>query len=202
MIGLAAGANGQPFTYSLDDGSMEAMLSVVPRMTVLNQFVIREQDRTINEINIVWQNRDGYAAQVVLWRDPNNDGLPHDAEVVRRVDTISSSNRSWAGVTYRFEDAEFEIGDVFYVGVYMSRTTQGNVIFGWAPIDLSRNHQKSWVSFGDDVNDLSSAERLDVRYPRLKGAFLIRAGGGAVPEPATLLALAGGLAAFAARRRR
>lgn len=184
----ALAATACAFSYQLDDDTTEAFLGVAPRVTVLNQYRVQPGLTTIDEVNVVFANDIGIPVKVVLWTDPNQDGLPHDAVPARIVDTVTPDDRGMRSLSYFFDPIRLPVNAVFYVGIYVSQTHTGRRVHGWAHVDLSHNWRRSWVAFGDDVWDLSSAQRLDERYPRLQGSFELRAN--AVPEPSGMATLA------------
>ena len=88
---------GEPIastTYAYDDGVQESNLCFVGGSDLefawMNRFVVEQGAEWISAIEVVWgRTYPDLPAKVVLWSDPNGDGIPDDAQVIRTVETVS-----------------------------------------------------------------------------------------------------------------
>ena len=142
--------NGIPdeceFAYFLDDGSAETGVgSGLGHLIWLNRFVVELGGGTIIAIGIAWWNMpDGVPTTLLVYSDPNNDGDPTDAVLLRTVPVESVSYGPEKFLMVPIE-ATFvgDAGDSFFIGALIT-TKEGQFP---AALDTSSPYQaESWVA--------------------------------------------------------
>lgn len=148
--------------YKVDDGSREGNYGVSGQsdMVWLNAFTVEAGGEWIGSISVVIGN--GFAGmpyEVILWNDPNSDGLPDDAQVIARAPARVSD-----GNTSIFNDAQIEptlvgpVGTRFFAGVLYQDSYGNQAVI---PADLSGSLNRSWIAIDGinsvNLNDLSAA---------------------------------------------
>ncbi len=147
--------------YLLDDGTREGNYGGgnILDFVWLNQFSVEAGGEWIAEIGVVLGNAfSGVPYEVILWSDPNGDGLPDDAQVVARAPAIAANGNTdtfnWMGIAPTYVGPE---GTSFFAGV-LYRDDFGNQF----PLGVDTNStvsQRTWVAIDStvDPNALSLA---------------------------------------------
>lgn len=185
-------APASAFVYSTDDGvaEMDHGNANGGSMMWLNHFTIQPGGTVVNQILGAFGNvPNGASVTAHLWSDPNGDGNPSDAVSLSSGSSVTSNALTNNFNAFTIPTIIRPVGTSFFVGFRMSFAA------GMAPAraDLTVPHGQSWLVVGNNPNNLSGATAFD-------GNWLIRAN--AVPEPATVIALAAGAAALLRRRRK
>ena len=168
-----------PVEYRYDDGTSEANLGVTAPVDFvwLNRFVVEPGGEWISAIEVAWANTfAGVPAQVVLWRDPNGDGNPVDAQVIQLVGTVTANVNSNTFNTVSIPPTYVgEAGTSFFAGV------RYDDVFNTAPIPLDQDGDgdgQSWLGWTVnqpiDLNNLAGAGI----YQFSADDFLLRVVGG------------------------
>jgi len=194
--------------YRLDDGSAENNVGVGEPpfgLACLNQFTAQDGALTIDSLSIAWGAVPaGTPATVLVYRDPNQDGNPNDAEWVYGglVSTGSPDDDEFS--TYAISAQTFSPGESFFVGFWLQAPPGG-----WHPaaFDQDEPQGRSWlvISFENFfINDLSSNFLPPTPVEEVAGLgagnWMIRAN--SVPGPGALgLLLVARLGAKSRRRR-
>lgn len=179
------GGPGDPRSdeYSIDDGVGELSLGASWETLIwLNQFQVLPQNGYISEIAVAWGDVPaGHTAELLVFRDPNNDGNPQD---ITPVDLLWSMPITTEGgntdTFHRYSLPRLfvgHIGDFFYVGV-CARMTWPDLP---ARLDETSSMMRSWASGASDpafdCADPNGALPLalidDYGYP---GNWMVRAG--------------------------
>jgi hypothetical protein len=189
------GPHAPDFTYSIDDGTAEDSVGLTNggNLLCLNEFTVTGGNNIINSISIAWgtpafpdPTLNGLAFTAVLWNDPNNDGSPTDATVLATVNGVVAD----AGTnTFHISlIAPTTVGtNNFFVGFVI------NHLPGQFPAAFDESNplpNRSWVSVGGNINNLSDA--ITIESAGLVGNWMVRAD--AVPEPSTYALVGLGLA--------
>ncbi len=158
-------ANGVPdecdiasLAYRVDDGTYEAKIgsSTGGGFIWLNQFTVEPGAENIVAISLVWgMVATGTPTTLAIWTDPDHDGDPTNAVLVMTTDSVPSENPGTNQFTTVPVPRTYvgEAGDVFFVGAYLTH------MLGEHPASLdctTPSMQKSWVAFGDNLEDLSA----------------------------------------------
>ncbi len=166
-------------TYKVDNGLADDMFPCFGSVSVyLNQFRVETGAETINAIAVAsapmpW----GRPAWVYLWSDPNGDGDPTDALVLREAQTILGEYDWFTRVDIP-DTFVGPAGTSFFVGFILHAYQPEPAVF---VSQMALPAGRSWVAGSStltlDPNDLGSAELPPLNlfalgYP---GNFMIRA---------------------------
>ena len=175
---------GEPantLAYAYDDGSKESNLNFVGAVLELawmHRYTVQPGGEWIAAIEIVWGDTyPGMPAEVVLWTDPNEDGNPTDAQVIRTVDTLTMNVNTiipiWNTVTIP-PTYIGPAGTSFFVGVHFDDIYQSVPI----ALDVDDTDGQGWVAYAAsgllDLNNLAANDGL-MQWPYHD--FFIRAVG-------------------------
>jgi len=169
-----------PASYRWDDGTAEMPVGLSGGGSIgwLNHFQVVQGRETVDAVSISFDLTGiplGTPVTIGLWSDPNADGNPADAVVLRSVAAVVEA------VEMRVDLPATPVGpagSMFFVGALMSLEP------GWQPAMLDRNsdHRTSWLvsrlsSGSIDPANLGSPENTmvpmaDHGYP---GNWLVRA---------------------------
>jgi hypothetical protein len=148
--------------YLVDDGSREGNYGVSgpSDMVWLNSFAVEPGGEWIGSVSVVIGN--GFAGspyEVLVWSDPNGDGIPADAQVlVRAPARVRDGNTSIFNAALVEPTYIGPVGTRFFAGV-LYKDPYGNQAV--IPADLSGSLSRSWIAVGSintvDVNNLSAA---------------------------------------------
>ena len=173
-------ANTPLFTYQIDDGTAEDSIGLTSggNLLVLNSFPVSGGNNVITSISIAWgtpafpdPSLNGLPYTAVLWSDPNGDGSPTDAVVLAQVNGVIASAGTDTFITTPISPTMVTTTN-FFIGFVMAQTAgQFPAAFDEsAPIP-----NRSWVSIGGNINNLSDA--VTIESVGLVGNWLIRADG-------------------------
>lgn len=165
--------------YSVDDGTPDAGLgsgAAGTAFTYANQFTATAGGEKIESVQIAWANAaiNGWATEVKLWSDPNQDGIPHDSVLLSSLSSTVSLGGTGNFATYDIPDVTFTLGEKFFVGFTIIAISSVNpVVYAdtSGPIDHA-----SWSKLATDLSTASLFPGFDT---------MIRATGAVVPEPST-----------------
>ena len=187
------------YQYFHDDGTAELHAEVNPPTgtgTFMNEFNVVAGGEIVTSISILFRGaasflQNGHPLDIRLWSDPNGDGIPYDAMLVSSATLPLQGAGSGQFVEYDIPDVGMAVGQRFFVG--MTAQVASNQF--WAPYDNNAPHQlRSWLSNSAGPFNASNTLLFDL------GDLTVRAN--AVPEPASLAALALGVTALGRRRRK
>ena len=207
-LGPAANATAQN-PYTLDDGTADTFIGVGEPpfgLAALNHFIAQPQAETIVSVSIAWgQVPDNSPATILLYKDPDGDGDPNDAQLIDGALVATANGGSNTFSTYNFSAPfTFAPGESFFVGFWLQMPA-GN----WHPASFDHTDPmgESWavISFQNFwIADLDLNALPPTRVENIAGLgagnWMIRAHG--VPGPGGLIVMAAGVLASRARRRR
>jgi hypothetical protein len=221
---VSVASTARASVYQLDDGSAETAIGSIiglqsADVIALNQFNVVAGQNMLGSVEIAWGSSfpdptlNGLSYTVVVWDDPNGDGIANDATVVATAPgVITSANTN----TFDFTSLSscVTVTPSFFVG-FLINFGENHQMGGYQqPIAVDRSNPlpaRSFmnVSFGGngDIYNLNNSDvfpLMDAQNFGTNGNFLIRANPcAAVPEPSTAaLAIIGGLLWFLVCRRR
>ena len=166
------------FIYTLDDGSTDATLGTGDPSDLfwLNAFEAQEGATTITAIASAFGSSQSVGSDVefLLYEDPNDDGVPTDATLLR---TVSTTTEVSGDGTFQIEPIPpTQVDGVFFVGVLVPNTANTP-----APVDQSSDEGASWLAFTapgtfnpSDLSQNPPSLTADVGFP---GNVLLRAQG-------------------------
>ena len=169
------------FTYSIDDGTAEDSIGLTAggNFLALNSFPVTGGNNLITSISIAWgtpafpdPSLDGLPYTAVLWSDPNGDGSPTDAVVLATADGVISQAGTDTFLTSDIPPTLVTTSN-FFVGFVITHAAGQ---FPGAFDESAPISNRSWVSIGGNINDLSDA--VTIESQGLSGNWLIRAEGG------------------------
>lgn len=172
-----------PYTYLLDDGVRDSQLNITAPVDTawMMAFTVVEGWEWIGSVEVVWGNTfPGQPANVVVWSDPNQDGLPLDAEVLSIAPTTTANVLT--SIYNRVEVPPVYIGPPgtkFFVGARI------NDVFNTAPaaIDIDEPGPGAFVSYTLtpplDLNDLAGENGGGAGLLDYTGIFKMMVRGGA-----------------------
>jgi len=187
------------FIYTFDDGSAETNLGFGAEVDLfwLNAFQVQRGGTTITALGSAFSPFQPQESDVefLLYEDPNDDGVPTDANL---LETVSTTTEVAGGGNFQIEPIRpTRVEGVFFVAVLVPSTASFP-----APLDESSEYQEaSWIANADpgtfDTSDLSGSDTQappaptgDVDFP---GNWLLRAQGAyAAFEPVSDTVDAGG----------
>src|SRR6476660_8262833 len=171
------------FTYMIDDGTAEDSVGLTNggNLLVLNSFPVSGGNNVITSISIAWgtpafpdPTLNGLPYTAVLWSDPNGDGSPTDAVVLAQVNGVIASAGTDTFITTPIAPTMVTTPN-FFVGFLMAQTA------GQFPAAFDESAplpNRSWVSIGGNINNMSDAQPIEVATGgALVGNWLIRADG-------------------------
>jgi Bacterial Ig-like domain len=176
------------FTYSIDDGVSEDSIGLTAggNFLALNSFPVTGGNSFITQISIAWgtpvfpdPSLNGLPYTAVLWSDPNGDGSPTDAVVLATASGVISDAGTDTFITTDITPTLVTTTN-FFVGFVIAHAAGQ---FPGAFDESAPLPNRSWVSIGGDINNLSDA--VTIESQGLSGNWLIRAEGG-VPGLAVL----------------
>lgn len=206
-LALAISPLASAATYQLDDGIAAAAVKIGSGSSgvLVNQFTAVAGSETITGIEFVWGTASGEDMSnapfnLVVYRDPNNDGEFNDAVLIYSEAAQLPSLVTNDPVAYHFVSGiTFNPGDVFYVGYEEFADSLISIATDAA------GGTESWVAWtGTNPATAGSIGRVSSFAPSFARDSMIRALSAPIPEPAAASALTGGLAlgGILLRRRR
>ena len=194
---LSAPASASALTYSHDDGGPE--LSVGPNIgdgyVALNAFTVTGDYDTVVSLDVWWESNIGVEMiTAAVWSDPDQDGDPGDAVLLRSSAlTTVPADSGFQTIALTSPIDVGSAGDLFFVGVYYD--SDPRVV----TVGFDRDYAGPTVSWSVEYRD-ASADPNDLADAEAQtGAFMIRANAVPTPGAAALLGLVG---LGATRRRR
>ena len=156
---------GEPSTtleYVYDDGSKESNLNFVGAVLDLawmHRYTVQPGGEWVAAIELVWGDTyPGMPAEVVLWTDPDGDGNPTDAQVIRTVDTMTMNVNTIIPIWNTIPIPPTYIGSAgtsFFVGVHFDDIYQSAPI----ALDVDDADGQGWVAYAPsgtlDLSDLA-----------------------------------------------
>lgn len=203
ILAMAAGAHA--FVYQWDNGTEATNLSTSgpPTFNVayLVHYNIQAGGTTLNSISLRWgcttnpNLPNGLAADVLLMSDPNGDGNPNDAAVLQLISTTTVNSGLPVFNTYNLTPQSFGVGTSFFVGALIHDVPTGSswLQLSQVPGTSSQNWWNVVVS-----SPVGSYNPMTIFGSDFTAMVRVNA----VPEPATLIALASGAAVLLRRRRK
>lgn len=168
----------------------------------VNNFSILGQFSTITDVTVQWSLMLGTSYFTAgIWSDPNQDGLPHDAELLATSALIPAFAGSYLQQVH-FESPQFigHAGTSFFVGVYWHESSQQGVDLFMGRdrplLGASPSWSKKWTDMPPDASDLNGASV----FAGTNRALVIRPTG-VVPEPSSGLLLVMTIMAVTLQRR-
>ncbi len=136
-----------PYTYLHDDGERDSQLNITAPVDTawMMTFTVVEGWEWIGAVELVWGNTfPGQPANVVIWSDPDQDGVPIDAEVLSIAPTTTANVLT--SIYNRVEVPPVYIGPPgtkFFVGA------QINDIYNTAPaaIDIDQPGPGCYIAY-------------------------------------------------------
>lgn len=163
-----------------DDGLVDMLLGPDHNDLIwLNQFAVQPGANSVLAIDIAWGFvPDGTPSTPALWRDPNGDGDPEDAELLWKSPVPIAIGHPTTGVFQSISVPDVNVGspgDVYFVGAYVSLASVYDYYFRYpAAIDESVSDGRSWLAEGSNLNDLA-ASGVFALNDQFDGVFMIRA---------------------------
>jgi hypothetical protein len=153
--------------YLADDGDHDGSFGgVATDMIWLNRFTVSAGAQFITAVEIAWGFIEsecvGQPTDIAVWSDPDGDGAPHDARLLRLVRFVPAEHPNTDLVTLVPLSPVFvgQAGDHFFVGAHMKCVLQSD--YGWpeewypASVDTTPpSHMGSWFATGDNLEDLA-----------------------------------------------
>jgi|GEM_PF-1460230 len=161
--------------YSLDDGTIDtAVSSDLAGIIWLNQFQVRRGAEVIVAIELAW----GWVAQgtptrLAIWTDPNNDGDPHDAQLLWQSPQPVPAYKPLVPVFTTVAVPNLRVGnpgDIFYVGAYVAQKPGEYP----APLDTAFSYRRSWLAEGSNLENLGANATLTRIDDLIGGNWLLR----------------------------
>lgn len=165
--------------YQIDDGTFEVKLGSNFGLGLIwmNRFEVQPGGEDLVGVSLAWGTATaGHLTTLAIWIDPDNDGNPTNAVLLRTVDSVPVTNPG----TNRFTEVAIPrtrigpAGSVFFVGAYMTNIANQ---YPGALDSSSTSAQRSWIAFGNNIENLANNP-----YPPalidsygFPGNFLIRA---------------------------
>jgi|CXWL01.1.fsa_nt_gi hypothetical protein len=207
LLGLTSASNAMVYLY--DDGVSETGLSTsgpaFMNVGYLTKFTTVAGGEIVNSIDIVWGVRtnpnlpNGLSADVLLMSDPNNDGDPNDAAVLAMVATTTVGVGSDTFNNYGITPTAFSVGQNFFAGVFIRSMPTGSA---WMALDQNATGAavNNWWNAAIS-GPVGSYNSLSI-FGNPDFTAMTRVNASAVPEPATMVAIAVGALALLRRRRK
>jgi len=207
FVTLTAAQANAADEYRVDDGTAETNVGVGEPpfgLACLNHFIAQPGALTIGSLSITWGLvPDNTPATLLVYRDPNQDGNPIDADWIYGGGITTSSTSGNDFVTYNFTPQTFAPGESFFVGFWLQQPSGG---WGPAAFDTDIPQGESWlvISFQNFfINELGLNALPPTRVENVNGLgpgnWMIRAN--AVPAPGGLAMLVAALIVSPPRRR-
>ena len=177
--------------YQYDDedcpGFFGDLLTPLSDLIWLNQFRVRPGGQMVTHIVLPTSAYvpEGAPVTLLLYSDPNHDGDPSDARLLRAVDSVrigfpEQQSRYWQTVRVPIEPTFVgEPGEFFFVGAIARQPVAALYDWDWLPAFVSTSGplKRSWIAaarFGEgDINHLANNEMPVQRIP--SGVFFLRA---------------------------
>ncbi|MHC5111012.1 MAG: LamG-like jellyroll fold domain-containing protein [Planctomycetota bacterium] len=167
--------------YLYDDGTKESNLVFVGAtldLAWMHHHTVQAGGEWISAIEIAWGNTyPGLPAEVVLWRDPDEDGDPTDAQVIRTVDIVVKNVNTVIPILDTVSIPPTYVGPAgtsFFVGVHFDD------IYSSAPIalDVDEPDQEAWIAFNlSGLLDLNNLDEAFLPMQWTASDFFVRAKG-------------------------
>ena len=150
----------------IDDGTAEDSVGLTAggNLLVLNSFPVSGGNNTITSISIAFgtplfpdPTLNGLPYTAVLWSDPNGDGSPTDAVVLAQANGVVSQAGTDTFITTAIPPTMVTTTN-FFVGLLI------NHIAGQFPAAFDESApipNRSWVSVGGDINNMSDAVTIE-----------------------------------------
>src|SRR4051794_25918960 len=119
IAALAVASISSASFYQYDDGVSDESLSTSGSgldCIFLTQYTVAAGGQTVNSIDIVWGDRfaanlpNGFAVQVLLMSDPNQDGNPNDSTVLQAINTTTVNVGTDTFNTYAITPVTMSVG--------------------------------------------------------------------------------------------
>jgi hypothetical protein len=162
--------------YAVDNGSPSYAMSAGNTPLVwLNAFVVEDGFTTISALSVNWGPTIAGNPSIALWKDPNQDGDPADAQLlVSATDLDIAFPGNWTFATTSIPPTFVgEPGTIFFAGAQV----QNAAPWVWATVDTGQPlNGKSWFANTADLGNLaanSAPQPLGTSSP--PGNYMLRA---------------------------
>ena len=172
-----------PYRYIADDGTRESNVNVIGAYSVawMQRFEVLTGREWIGAVEVMWGNTyPGLPAQAVVWSDPNQDGVPDDAQVISIANTTTVSPNTNTLVRVAVPPVHVgPPGTRFFIGALVPN------VQGTAPtaIDVDTQGDRFWIAASVavelDPNDLGAG--FLSQFPYYSGIVRGMAFDGALP---------------------
>lgn len=175
-VGLWGSSAAWAQVYRWDDGSGELPVGLLSNegAFAINAFRVSPLGDEISAIAVAFGDAPlGERVSLHLWLDPNNDGHPRDAKLLRSVRTFVRWPMSNRFSLINIDPVELAPNQIFFVGIFANPEREIRPFY----LDLSPSRRQSWVSFGDEAEQLNGSLTFRMDDLGLAGNWLIRAFG-------------------------
>jgi hypothetical protein len=182
---LSGGSQIRLSPYQYDDGSAENAIGVSPANSSvlwMNGFTVQPGAALISSISVAFGRstfggsnlQNGQPVTIYLWSDPNGDGDPSDARVLRSVRGVTANVDTNTFNLFPINPITLAVGSHFFVGAIL--TEVGMQVPG--AIDLDQPMHNSFIrgwgpGITPDPNNIGPTINLD--NTSVPGSFMIRA---------------------------
>ncbi len=145
---------GEPLStmsYAYDDGSQESQINFMTadlEIAWMNHHTVEAGGEWITGIELVWGDTyPGMPAKVVIWSDPDGDGNPTDAQVLRAVDTWTDQVNEVAWVSVDIPPTHVgPVGTSFFAGAYFYDIYGTQAV----AVDVDDSDNEGWIALAYD----------------------------------------------------
>jgi hypothetical protein len=167
--------------------------TIVGDLMWLNAYKVQTGGEILKSIGLTWgpsASAQGSPINLLLYRDPNNDGNPNDAQLLTQAETQVSNPDGRQFTTVNLQPTTFNVGQTFFVGALLRNVRRDQRP---ATADLAGTAPgTSWFAIGNhgdgepsniDITNLAnnfrsgSASQSPMPLPTVYGNWVLRATG-------------------------